>query len=183
MIGSLRPLLRRLEGWFVLAGLALAIYLLLAPRVSDVLEQWSRLSASDALSRSHAEKLRRPAPPDMFTGYRAIVSPVGPDSDTSRIAGSVQSAVIERVRASQARLVDLRETAASGTIEGLSAITWHLEVEGDIEAALDVIRALEALPQPVLIDRLDLKPAGRAGEPDRNMRLAMTLTLWTGNPG
>tara|TARA_R110001599_G_scaffold248174_1_gene448215 strand:+ start:96 stop:272 length:177 start_codon:yes stop_codon:yes gene_type:complete len=56
-----------------------------------------------------------------------------------------------------------------------------LEIEGDVEAALDVIRALEDLPQPVLIDELDLKPAGRAGEPDRNMRLTMSLTLWTGD--
>jgi len=181
MIGMLRPLLRRLEGWVVLAGFALAIYLLIAPRVSDVHDEWTRFRGAESLALSHAEKLARPVPPDKFAGYRTFVVPVGPDANPTVLASTVQSALIELVRARKARLVDLRETGAIGSINSLSAITWHLEIEGDVEAALDVIRALEDLPQPVLIDELDLKPAGRAGEPDRNMRLTMSLTLWTGD--
>tara|TARA_R110002049_G_scaffold193364_4_gene362213 strand:+ start:204 stop:755 length:552 start_codon:yes stop_codon:yes gene_type:complete len=181
MISSFRPMLRRLEGWLVLAGLALAIYLLLAPRVSEVLDQWARFRGAESLALSHAEKLARPVPPDKFAGYRSFVVPVGPDADPTVLTGSVQSALIELVRARKARLVDLRETGANESVNGLRSITWHLEIEGDVEAALDVIRALEDLPQPVLIDELDLKPAGRAGEPDRNMRLTMSLKLWTGD--
>lgn len=183
MIGMLRPLLRRLEGWVVLAGLALVIYLLLAPRVSDVNDEWTRFRGAESLALSHAEKLARPVPPDKFAGYRSFVVPVGPDAELSVLTGSVQSALIELVRARKARLVDLRETGTNGSINGLSAITWRLEIEGDIEAALDVIRALEDLPQPVLIDELDLKPTGNAGEPDRRMRLTLSLSLWTGDVG
>ncbi|ABI78711.1 hypothetical protein HNE_2522 [Hyphomonas neptunium ATCC 15444] len=182
MIGRLQPLFGRVGGWLVLAGLVATVWLLLSPRVSHVLLQWDRFNGAELLALSHAEKLGRPAPPDIYAGYKAFIVPVGPDADRARLAGLIQSAVIERVRASQARLVDLRETGASVAIEGLSAIAWHLEVEGDIEAVLEVMRSLEDLPQPVLIDSLDLQTAGSAGEPDRNMRMTLKLTLWTGNP-
>ena len=183
MIARIRHLTGEAAGWLILAGLAAGLWLLLSPRVSHVLTEWERFRGAERLALSHAEKLARPPPPDIFAGYKVFVVPAGSETDRARLAGVIQSAVIERVRASEGRLVDLRESGPGIAIAGLGAITWHLEAEGDIQAMLSVIRSLEDLPHPVLIDSLSLQAAGSAGEPDRNMRLTLTLTLWTGAPG
>tara|TARA_R110002049_G_scaffold32139_4_gene107542 strand:+ start:1855 stop:2406 length:552 start_codon:yes stop_codon:yes gene_type:complete len=181
MIEKFRPLLYRLEAWLLLAGLLALVFLLIGPRITGVHDQWVRLQKSETLALSHAEKLSRPAPPDRYARFRSFVMQTGPDTDTSVLAGSVQSSIIELVRTSKARLVDLRDTGKNTSIDGLIAITYHLEVEGDIQAALEVVSALGNLPGPILIDELDLKPAGGAGEPDRRIRLSMSLSLWTGD--
>ena len=177
---SLRARLEGLALFLVLIGL---FSLLLAPRISGILKNQEAIYRSQERISEYTTRLAAPPPPDQYQGYRKYVTQSSPDVDMAALSGALQAAIIERVKARKGRLIDLRETSSPTTVEGVTPLSFRLEVEGDIQTALETLADIASLPAPVLIQDLDLRPAGAERRADERMRLVLTLTAWTGDIG
>lgn len=170
-------LLTRFEGWlYLLVGGAICA-VLFWPVGTSLLSEKAQIRNIQTQIESHVAKLSEPAPVNAYSRFSSFVYEPA-EGEVPRLAsGDVQSALIDNVRASQARLVDLRP-AESTAMDTLEALQFRLETEGDIQALLDVIQSLGTLGYPVLIDTLTLKPVGQFDRPDRRLRLSMDISIW-----
>lgn len=173
----------QLEGWALLLTLIGLCYLLLAPRISGILENQAAIHRANDRISEYTTRLAAPPPPDQYQGYRQYVTQSSPETDMAALSGTLQAAIIERVKARKGRLIDLRETSSPTTIEGLTSLSLRLEIEGDIQTALETVADIGSLPAPVLIQDLDLRPAGVGRRAEERMRLVLTLTAWMGDIG
>jgi hypothetical protein len=173
----------RLEGWALVLTLIGLCYLLLAPRISGILENREAVHRANERISEYTARLAAPPPPDQYEGYRQYITQSSPDADMAALSGTLQAAIIERVKARKGRLIDLRETSSPTTVEGLAAVSFRLEIEGDIQTALETVADIGSLPAPVLIQDLELRPAGAGRRAEERMRLVLTLTAWTGDIG
>lgn len=169
---------RFLQGWLWWGITGLFLISVLGPKAETLLvSQRTAIEKRDLITDFKA-RLNAPLSADRSLPYRSYVLSVSSEQD---IANTIQTRLLETVRQSQARLIDLRETPTSTTLGGLSALMFRLEVEGDLQAILETIDSLGASEFPILIDRLELRPIDRSERPDRMVRMSANLTIWTGD--
>lgn len=170
-------LLTRFEGWFYLLVGGAICAALFFPLGNSLLSEKVQISNIQTQIESHVAQLSEPVPVNAYSRFSSFVYAPAEGEATRLASGDIQSALIDNVRASQARLVDLRPVEGA-EMDTLEALQFRLETEGDIQALLDVIRSLGTLGYPVLIDTLTLKPVGQFDRPDRRLRLSMDISIW-----
>jgi len=166
----------KLEGVLWLALLIALAAFLISPSVSRIGASLERVEVAEARIQSHKERLAEPLQSLRPTEFASFVASSGSGAFPDQ--ASVQAALVEGVRASGARLVDLRPQAVNVEIDGLDPLGFQLELEGDLRAALESLNALGSLECPVLLDTVQLRPVGQFERPDRRVRLSLSITCW-----
>ena len=167
-----------LQGWTILAGMFVIVWLLLAPQVT-------KLKAGTDLQQDlvfkidrYQDKLNQPLPPDANTKYGGFVHPLPLGQTLDQFEPDLQARLLNTVRSNQARLVGLTALPSTGDqIGSLGSLEYRLEIEGHYIATTAVLRALSGYEEPLLIDRITIQPANRNGRPDSNLRSQMNIRL------
>ena len=172
-----------LQGWTILAGMLVIVWLLLAPQVTK-LKAGTELKQDLVFKISrYQEKLDHPLPPDANIKYGGFAHPLPPGQTLDQFEPDLQARLLNTVRSNQARLVGLTALPLTGNQVGiLGSLEYRLEIEGHFIATTAVLRALSGYQEPLLIDQISIQPANRNGRPDSNLRSQMNIRLLIEDP-
>lgn len=166
----------RLQGIGILLGLIGLLAVTIGTNVSALLETSNQISASSHLIERYEVSLSRPVSQNPYRNFEAFIwrSEAGIASQSA----DIQSAVVESLSQKQARMLDLRQEGSDVSIQGLEALVFKLNFEGDLQAILDVMVSLSEQPWPIVVEAFNASALGPESRPDRRMRVAVTLKVW-----
>lgn len=99
-------------------------------------------------------------------------------SDGEAASDALQAHLSQLLRAGDARLLDLQKLPPVTENTGLVGLRAGAEIEGDLQAVLARLSALEQQLPDLVIVELNLTPRGRTDRPDRSMRLKLEMVQW-----
>ena len=168
--------LSRLEGllWFALVGLI--GWVTLSGPITRYLSAETRLEIAQAQIANHQKALAQPRSVSEHLKFRSFVHPA--DAETRLNSGDIQSSLISIAKDHRTRLVDLRVLEDDTSVETLIAHRFRLDVEGDLIAILDVLKAIAIIGQPALVEELTVSPVGSQDRPDRRLKASFELSFW-----
>lgn len=171
-----RRTLSRFEGllWFALVGLV--GWVTLSGPITRYFSAETRLAIAQAQIENHQNALAQPRAASEHLKFKSFVHPA--NAETRLNSGDIQSSLISIAKDNRTRLVDLRVLGDETSIETLIAHRFRLDVEGDLIAILNVLKAIAAVGQPALIEELTVSPVGNQDRPDRRLKASFELSFW-----
>ena len=162
---------------------ALAVLVLASVTLPNLLRaQDARLEADHQtrLIERHMRILSAPPEPNRYAGFERFISVDQNNQDS--LADTVQADLSRRLQAPDSRLIDLKRIDDRTDIADLTGLRFQADIEGDLQAVLSGVAALEQLNHPILIERIELIARGSTDRPDQRIRLALTFIRWVETP-
>lgn len=173
MMKRLEYLIQKTEGLIYLLVILLLVTGAFFPPIQSILENQERSKLTYQRIETHLKKLKTPQKPSDLLEYRLLTFPSSGTNDKNSIINIVQTDILEKVRKSKTRLIDLREASSQP-----NRLEFILEIEGDIQAILEFIESVGNGDKPILIEDLRLRPLQSSERPDKKMRLSTSLYVW-----
>lgn len=167
-----------LQGWVLIIVLIGGPALLIGPKIQDLFDNAREIERNQSLILAHASKLSAPSPTPKDNGLRKYVVSVN-GNDATALNARIQSSVVSTVQEKRARLIEFSAVDGDASIAGLNGLKFRLVAEGDIEAVFGILLGLEQQSFPVLIEALDMQSLPGGGRADQNMRLSVSIVVWT----
>ena len=166
----------RLKGWLFVLSLALGCALLIGPTLQKLYGQQDQMNRTRELIERHQLSLAKPSPPNPYQSYGVFIS----DGDTrnTTLVADVQTALIDVLQNSDARLIDLRQEDDDVSVSGLVGIEFLLNYEGDLRATLNALVKISEQTWPILIEDFSLRAQGPDQRPGLRVLVTLRLKIW-----